>query len=173
MHARAARFVDLDLARRSVWNAWLLQLCSSQGPNRPRFALDHRSMGKPRQAQCVAITSVGPSSDHESKANHRWLRRALRNTTSWWPRSRCHQECGLTLPSSGPSPAGFTSLRGPLKSNVRHHAQQNQNQKRHFCAVCGTTLFWFVSRTRAPKKRRKPGFRFLTIGRCTNSERGA
>jgi hypothetical protein len=28
-------------------------------------------------------------------------------------------ECGLTLPSSGPVPAGFAVLHGPLKSNVR------------------------------------------------------
>ena len=26
-----------------------------------------------------------------------------------------------------------------------HHALQDQDQERHFCAVCGTTLFWFVS----------------------------
>jgi hypothetical protein len=26
-----------------------------------------------------------------------------------------------------------------------HHAAQDQDQERHFCAVCGTTLFWFVS----------------------------
>ena len=27
-------------------------------------------------------------------------------------------ECGLTIPSSGPAPAGFAVLHGPLKSNV-------------------------------------------------------
>jgi len=32
---------------------------------------------------------------------------------------RRRAKCGLTLPSSGPSPAGFACLRGPLKSNVR------------------------------------------------------
>ena len=26
-----------------------------------------------------------------------------------------------------------------------HHAAQNHDQERHFCAVCGTTLFWFLS----------------------------
>ena len=26
-----------------------------------------------------------------------------------------------------------------------HHAAQDQDQERHFCVVCGTTLFWFVS----------------------------
>ena len=33
------------------------------------------------------------------------------------------------------------------KTNVYafHHAPQDQDQVRHFCAVCGTTLFWFVS----------------------------
>lgn len=26
-----------------------------------------------------------------------------------------------------------------------HHAAQDHDQARHFCARCGTTLFWFVS----------------------------
>ena len=26
-----------------------------------------------------------------------------------------------------------------------HHMAQDQDQERHFCVVCGTTLFWFVS----------------------------
>jgi hypothetical protein len=26
-----------------------------------------------------------------------------------------------------------------------HHAAQDQHQERHFCVVCGTTLFWFAS----------------------------
>ena len=26
-----------------------------------------------------------------------------------------------------------------------HHAGQNHDQERHFCPVCGTTLFWFIS----------------------------
>ncbi len=26
-----------------------------------------------------------------------------------------------------------------------HHDAQNHDQERHFCANCGTTLFWFVS----------------------------
>jgi hypothetical protein len=26
-----------------------------------------------------------------------------------------------------------------------HHAPQKHDQQRHFCARCGTTLFWFVS----------------------------
>lgn len=26
-----------------------------------------------------------------------------------------------------------------------HHAAMNHDQERHFCATCGTTLFWFVS----------------------------
>ena len=26
-----------------------------------------------------------------------------------------------------------------------HHAPQDQDQERHFCSLCGTTLFWFVS----------------------------
>ncbi|MGH8612925.1 MAG: GFA family protein, partial [Gammaproteobacteria bacterium] len=26
-----------------------------------------------------------------------------------------------------------------------HHAEQNHDQERHFCAACGTTLFWYVS----------------------------
>ena len=34
------------------------------------------------------------------------------------------QRCGLTLPTSGPSPAGFAVLHGPLKSNVRHRDSQ-------------------------------------------------
>jgi hypothetical protein len=31
-----------------------------------------------------------------------------------------------------------------------HHAAQNHDQTRHFCATCGTTLYWFVSTL--PKK---------------------
>jgi hypothetical protein len=26
-----------------------------------------------------------------------------------------------------------------------HHAAQNHDQERHFCARCGTTLFWYLS----------------------------
>jgi hypothetical protein len=26
-----------------------------------------------------------------------------------------------------------------------HHAEMNHDQERHFCAKCGTTLFWFMS----------------------------
>lgn len=26
-----------------------------------------------------------------------------------------------------------------------HHAAQNHDQERHFCATCGTTLFWTIS----------------------------
>ena len=37
---------------------------------------------------------------------------------------------------------GFT---GETNVYAFHHAPQDQDQKRHFCAVCGTTLFWFVS----------------------------
>ena len=34
---------------------------------------------------------------------------------------RCNSTSALTLPSSGPVPAGFAVLHGPLKSNVRQH----------------------------------------------------
>ena len=26
-----------------------------------------------------------------------------------------------------------------------HHPAQNHDQERHFCTVCGTTLFWYIS----------------------------
>lgn len=26
-----------------------------------------------------------------------------------------------------------------------HHQELNQQQQRHFCTTCGTTLFWFIS----------------------------
>ena len=36
----------------------------------------------------------------------------------------CKIECRLTLPSSGPVPAGFAVFHGPLKSNVRAHRRR-------------------------------------------------
>ncbi len=34
---------------------------------------------------------------------------------------------------------------GETKVYAFHHAAQNHDQERHFCANCGTTLFWFLS----------------------------
>ena len=35
--------------------------------------------------------------------------------------------------------------QGETKVYAFHHAAQNHDQERHFCTVCGTTLFWHVS----------------------------
>ncbi len=35
--------------------------------------------------------------------------------------------------------------RGETTAYAFHHAAQDHDQKRHFCALCGTTLYWFVS----------------------------
>ena len=37
------------------------------------------------------------------------------------------------------------SRTGETNVYAFHHAPRDQDQERHFCAVCGTTLFWFVS----------------------------
>ncbi len=34
---------------------------------------------------------------------------------------------------------------GDTRTYSFHHAAQGHDQERHFCARCGTTLFWFVS----------------------------
>lgn len=34
---------------------------------------------------------------------------------------------------------------GETKTYTFWHEAQSHEQERHFCAVCGTTLFWFVS----------------------------
>lgn len=35
--------------------------------------------------------------------------------------------------------------QGETRVYAFHHAAQGHDQARHFCAACGTTLFWFVS----------------------------
>jgi len=35
--------------------------------------------------------------------------------------------------------------RGSTNVYAFHHEAQDHDQERHFCATCGTTLFWFVS----------------------------
>lgn len=35
--------------------------------------------------------------------------------------------------------------RGEMRVYAFHHAEQKHDQQRHFCAHCGTTLFWFIS----------------------------
>ena len=35
--------------------------------------------------------------------------------------------------------------KGETRVYAFHHAAQNHDQERHFCARCGTTLFWFLS----------------------------
>jgi hypothetical protein len=37
------------------------------------------------------------------------------------------------------------SQSGTTQRYAFHHAAQGHDQERHFCAGCGTTLFWFVS----------------------------
>ena len=39
----------------------------------------------------------------------------------------------------------ITGCTGKTNVYAFHHAAKDQDQERHFCAVCGTTLFWFVS----------------------------
>ena len=43
-------------------------------------------------------------------------------------------ECGLTIPSSGPAPAGFAVLHGPLKSNVSALARSMKRSLVHALA---------------------------------------
>jgi hypothetical protein len=35
--------------------------------------------------------------------------------------------------------------KGETSVYAFHHAAQNHDQERHFCATCGTTLFWYLS----------------------------
>ena len=35
--------------------------------------------------------------------------------------------------------------KGETNVYAFHHAAQNHDQERHFCANCGTTLFWYLS----------------------------
>ena len=72
-----ARRLDRDLDRGGIWNAWMLELCRSQGHDRRRLALDHRSMGKPSETQGFAVPSVCASGNRQGKANTRGLWRAL------------------------------------------------------------------------------------------------
>jgi hypothetical protein len=41
--------------------------------------------------------------------------------------------------------ASVVEQRGETKVYAFHHEAQNQDQERHFCANCGTTLLWFLS----------------------------
>ena len=34
---------------------------------------------------------------------------------------------------------------GETSTYAFHHEAQDHDQERHFCALCGTTLYWFVS----------------------------
>lgn len=46
--------------------------------------------------------------------------------------------------------AAVVSCTGETTVYAFHHSSQNHDQERHFCAKCGTTLFWYVSTL--PKK---------------------
>jgi hypothetical protein len=35
--------------------------------------------------------------------------------------------------------------RGEMREYAFHHAEMNHDQSRHFCARCGTTLYWTIS----------------------------
>ncbi|MBI1889935.1 MAG: GFA family protein [Burkholderiales bacterium] len=39
----------------------------------------------------------------------------------------------------------IVATSGQMKVYAFHHAAQNHDQERHFCASCGTTLFWYIS----------------------------
>ena len=39
----------------------------------------------------------------------------------------------------------IVETKGETKTYAFHHSAQNHDQERHFCANCGTTLFWFLS----------------------------
>jgi hypothetical protein len=41
--------------------------------------------------------------------------------------------------------ASVVSQHGETAIYAFHHAAQNHDQERHFCKLCGTTLFWFIS----------------------------
>ena len=41
--------------------------------------------------------------------------------------------------------AAVVACQGETMIYAFHHEAQNHDQERHFCARCGTTLFWFLS----------------------------
>jgi len=41
--------------------------------------------------------------------------------------------------------AEVVETTGATKAYAFHHAAQGHDQERHFCATCGTTLFWYIS----------------------------
>ena len=41
--------------------------------------------------------------------------------------------------------AAVTGMKGDTQVYAFHHVEQNHDQERHFCARCGTTLFWYSS----------------------------
>jgi len=41
--------------------------------------------------------------------------------------------------------AAVVTYKGETSIYAFHHASQRHDQERHFCALCGTTLYWFVS----------------------------
>ncbi|WP_374358396.1 GFA family protein [Chitinimonas sp.] len=41
--------------------------------------------------------------------------------------------------------ASVVEISGETLVYAFHHQAQNHDQRRHFCARCGTTLFWYVS----------------------------
>jgi hypothetical protein len=41
--------------------------------------------------------------------------------------------------------AAVVGRTGETNVYAFHHAPQGHDQARHFCPVCGTTLYWFVS----------------------------
>jgi hypothetical protein len=41
--------------------------------------------------------------------------------------------------------AAVVEKKGETKTYAFHHEAQGHEQERHFCAICGTTLYWFLS----------------------------
>jgi hypothetical protein len=39
-----------------------------------------------------------------------------------------------------------TSIEGEMAVYSLHNEKRNEDQERHFCKKCGTTLFWYMSR---------------------------
>lgn len=58
----------------------------------------------------------------------------------------CKRRSGSAFGTSAYFPRSAVVTRaGATRVYAFHHAAQDHDQARHFCAACGTTLFWFIS----------------------------
>lgn len=60
--------------------------------------------------------------------------------------SNCQRRSGSAFGISAYfSKSSVVERTGETRIYAFHHAAQDHEQERHFCARCGTTLFWYVS----------------------------